>query len=95
MSDQAIEPETQSDQRGNAELYEPVNTQLEVSATVQEAEHSAQHENRVVEVKGKAFYDNQRHYENAAFDNQNKTVNVYEGLQIRTDNHAYADLENN
>ena len=46
-------------------------------------------------VNTQLVYDNQRHYENAAFDNQNKTVNVYEILQTRTDDHAYADLENN
>ena len=53
------------------------------------------YENREIKVKGRAVYDDQQHYENAAFDNQNKIVNMYEGLKKGTDDHSYADLENN
>ena len=95
MSDESVNPETKKHQQINSGFYEPVNTQLELSAAVQEDGGTGHYENKAVKVKGKAFYDNQRHYENAAFDNQIKTVNMYEGLQIRTDDHPYADLEKN
>ena len=95
MSDRPVEPETQRDWQGNTGLYEAVNNQAESSVTVQEAEHTGQQENNKVNVKVTVIHDNQQHYENAAFDNQIKTVNVYEGLQTKTDDHTYTDLENN
>ena len=95
ISEGSVKPETQKHQQINTGFYEPVNTQLELSATIHEDEGTGHYENRAVRGKGGAVNDNQRHYENAAFDNQNKIVNMYEGLQIRTEDHAYADLENN
>ena len=95
MSDGAVKPETQKHQQINTGIYEPINNPPAPSVTVKKTEHTGYYENKGVKVKGEALYDNQQHYENAAFDNQNKTVNMYEGLQIRTDDHAYADLEKN
>ena len=37
-------------------------------------------------------YDNIKHYENSAFDKNDKK-NVYEDLQMTTDDHPYADME--
>ena len=93
--DGIIKPETQRNQRGNTGVYEPVNDQTESSVTAQEAEHTYHYENREIKVKGRAVYENQQQYENAVFDNQNKIVNMYEGLKKETDDHPYADLENN
>ena len=95
MPDGIIKPEAQGNKQGNTGLYGPVNEQTESSVTGQEAEHTYHYENREIKVKGIAVYDNQQHYENAVFDNQNKIVNMYEGLKKETDDHPYADLENN
>ena len=95
MLDGSVKPETPKHHQINSGIYEPVNTQLELSAPIQEDDGTGHYENKAVKVKDGAVYDNQRHDANAAFENQNKTVDVYEGLHTRTDDHAYADLENN
>ena len=43
-----------------------------------------------------ATYDNSQHYDNGPFEPKDRNiVNVYEGVQINSDEHPYADMEIN
>ena len=66
-----------------AGLYEPVNEQQGLSERATE-------EHQYVNI---AVNDKAKHYDN--IDITDKTVNAYEGLQMSTDSHQYADLTAN
>ena len=87
-------PGTYDNQQG-AGLYEPVKGQSE-SICVIETKGQGQHDNREVTTQDGVTYDNNQPTENGPCKkNDQKIVNVYEGLQNTTDEHPYADIEVN
>ena len=79
VKNRSTKPGLHNDHQRATGLYEQVNEQPETPICV-------------IETKGQGQYDNNKHYENSAFDKTEKK-NVYDGLKISEDDHPYADME--